>query len=248
MLEIVCWKWRTPGYRSTFDAAAVNTLRCMVERNLSLPHSFTCVTDDGAGIDPRVRVVPLWNDYANVLNPSNPANPSCYRRLKMFSPDAHKIFVGERVVSMDLDAVITGDLTPLFDRPEDFVIWGGQSVEPRRARSLPYSWYNGSLMMLRIGARPRVWTEFDPNNSPRRAHQANCRGSDQGWIAFILGKNEKIWGQSDGVFSYRNHVIAEHYGKLPRGARFVAFHGRHDPWHATIQAKHAWVREFYKCG
>lgn len=249
MLEIVCWKWHTPGYRSTFNAAAVNTLRAMVARNLSLPHTFTCVTDDAAGIDSRVRVVPLWNDYASVPNPSNAQNPSCYRRLKMFAPNAGEIFVGERVVSMDLDVCITGDLTPLFDRPDDFVIWGGQSVEPRfRRNSAPYSWYNGSLMMLRIGSRPQVWLEFDPRSSPRRAHAANCRGSDQGWIAFCLGKNEKVWGVSDGVFSYRNHVIAEHAGRLPRGARFVAFHGRHDPWHTVVQAKHAWIREHYRDG
>ena len=36
MLAVGCFKWSTPGYRSTFNAAAVNTLRAMVARALKL--------------------------------------------------------------------------------------------------------------------------------------------------------------------------------------------------------------------
>lgn len=243
MLEVVCWKWRPARtYRSTFDASTVNTLRSMVARNLRLPHRFTCITDDPRGIDGDVRVIPLWNDFASVPNPSNARNPSCYRRLRMFSAEAREV-IGERIVSMDLDVVITGDLTPLFDRPDDFVIWGGQTVQPG-TRGPVYSWYNGSLMMLRAGTRTKVWTEFDPARSPALANRAGCRGSDQGWIAYCLGKNEPVWGTSDGVFSFRNHVLPSK-GILPKGARFVAFHGAHDPWHRNVQREHPWVADHY---
>ena len=248
MLAVGCFKWSTPGYRSTFNAAAVNTLRAMVARHLTLPHFFYCVTDDAAGIDPRVKIIPLWDDYARVPNPSSPVNPSCYRRLKIFSPQAGEIFGADRIVNMDLDVVITRSLNPLFDRPDDFVMWGGQSVDPKaRYSSVPYSWYNGSLMMMRVGSRPQVWNDFDPRTSPQLAHNAKCRGSDQGWIAYRLGRNESVWGRQDGVYSFRNHVMAEYHGKLPIDARFVAFHGRHDPWHKEIQAKFGWVREHYRC-
>lgn len=242
-LHVGCFKWHKPGYRSTFGPETVNVLRSMVARNLSLDHEFFCVTDDAAGIDPRVRVIPLWNDFAEIPNPSSPRNPSCYRRLKLFSAEAATL-IGERIVCMDLDTVIVGDVTPLFDRPDDFVIWGGQTVEAR-PNSRVYSWYNGSLLMLRAGTRRQVWESFDPRTSPARAHRANCRGSDQGWISFILGAGEKVYSTADGVYSYRNHVLPRS-GRLPSDARFVSFHGQWDPWMSQVKRAHSWVREHYR--
>ncbi len=242
MIEVVCWKWRpAKGYRSAFGPDTVNVLQRMVARNLRLPHRFSCVTDDPAGIDPAVRVIPLQDHFASVPNPSNPRNPSCYRRLWLFSDEAREV-LGERIVSLDLDAVIVGDLTPLFDRPEDFVIWGGQSVKPR---SQTYNWYNGSLMMLRAGTRTQVWSKFDPARSPQLAHNAGCRGSDQGWIAYCLGRKEATWGLRDGVYSYRIDVQPAG-GRLPPNARIVAFHGQYDPWQPTMRTRHGWIREHYR--
>jgi hypothetical protein len=67
--------------------------------------------------------VPLWDDYAQRPEPARRKNPSCYRRLRAFAPDIAATF-GQRFVSIDLDCVITGDLRPLWNRSEDFVIWG----------------------------------------------------------------------------------------------------------------------------
>lgn len=246
MRDVVVWKWKVPGYRSTFDHNTVNVARSMWERRLRLPHRFTCVTDDPTGIDPRVRIIDIKTlpsyKFMKVPNPSSRLNPSCFVRLAIYHPDAADIF-GETIISSDLDAVITDYVDPLFDHDAEFVIWGGQTVQPNS--SIPYSWFNGSLQMIRAGKRPRVWDEFDPTSSPALANGANCRGSDQGWIAYCLGRRERVWGTADGVYSYRNHVLPAG-GRLPRGARFVAFHGAHDPWHATVKAKHAWVREHYR--
>lgn len=246
MIDVIVWKWSKPGYRSTFDAASVNVMRNMLERSLNVEHRLTCITDVGAGIDPRVRVLDITKlpsyQYLNVPNPSSPVNPSCYVRLFLYHPDAKRI-LGERLVSIDLDVVLIGDVTPLFVQPVDFAIWGGQSVQPRHP--VLYNWFNGSLQILRAGTRTRVWTEFDPKTSPAKAHRANCRGSDQGWIAHCLGRSERILGTSEGVYSYRNHILPAG-GRLPRNARFIAFHGRHDPWHNDVQSKHPWIREHYR--
>lgn len=235
MLAVVCWKWKPrPGYRSIFGAEQVNVLRSMVERNYRAPHQLVCITDDAAGIDPRVRIVPLWSDHARLPSPHGGNNPSCYRRLRAFSAEAAAL-IGERFVSVDLDCVITGDVRPLWDRPDDFVIWGDTN---------PTTPYNGSMWMLRAGSRRKVWDTFDPKRSPRIGLAKRYFGSDQAWIAACLGPNEKRWTRSDGVYSYRNE-IAPKGGALPADARIVFFHGRHDPWHSDIQAKHAWVREYW---
>ena len=148
-LTFVTFKWAPPvGYRSHFDAENVNTLFRMIRRHYDGPMRAVCVTDDPAGIDESIETMPLWDDLASVPSPHGAHNPSCYRRLKLFAPDAGETF-GPRLVAIDLDMVITGSLNALFDRPEDFVIWG-ESDFPGRQH------YCGSLWMLKTGTRTQV--------------------------------------------------------------------------------------------
>lgn len=235
-LTVVCWRWRSPvGYRSVFGPETVYALRAMVQRHYAQPFRFVCVTDEPKAL-PGIETIPIWDDCAAIPSPSGRHNPSCYRRLKVFAPDAGKLF-GERLISIDLDTVIVGDVTPIFDRPEDFVIWG-ESDYPRS------QWYNGSLWMLRTGTRSKVWTEFDEDKSPGIAQRAGARGSDQGWMSYILGPNEATWGRKDGVYSFRKHVFGQFGGALPSDARIVNFHGRWDPWGYDAQ-KIPWIRTHY---
>jgi hypothetical protein len=235
VLTFVTWLWASPpGYRSQFKPAHVNVLRRMVARHYAAPHRFLCVTDQVNGLDAEVEAVKPWNDFAHVPNPSGSRNPSCYRRLRAFHPEIGSVF-GERFVSLDLDLVVTDDLTPLFDRTEDFVIWGDTN---------PRTFYNGSLLLMTAGARPQVWEKFNPTKSPNQARAAGHFGSDQGWISHCLGPKEATWTTKDGVYSYQRHLLPKD-GALPAGARVVVFHGGIDPW--SSQAKGlAWVREAYR--
>lgn len=238
-LSVVCFKWRPqPGYRSTFGPETVNVLRRMVGRHYATPHRFVCVTDDPAGIDPDIAIVPLWDDYAGLPSPHGGKNPSCYRRLRAFTPEMADV-LGPRFVTLDLDCVIVADVAPLWDRPDDFVIWGDTNP-------LPGSHYNGSMMLMTAGARRQVWDRFDPVTSPQMAKAAGCYGSDQGWISYCLGKGEARWSPADGVYSYRNNLRhtapnAPRRGTLPENARIVMFHGAHDPWGEEAQGL-PWVR------
>lgn len=235
MFSVVCWKWEPlQGYRSKFAAENVNILRNMVERHFHHPHEFVCITDNPKGIDPRVRIVPLWDDHARVHSPHGGLNPSCYRRLKLFS--ATQQVVGERFVSVDLDVVLTGDVTPLWTRKEDFVIWGDQ------VKSTPY---NGSMWMMHTGARRQVWDEFDPEKSPALAHAARYLGSDQAWISYCLGSREAKWTIADGVYSFRTDIRRHRY-QLPKGARIVFFQGHVDPWMPVAKLQCPWIEEHYR--
>lgn len=234
-MTVVCWKWRNPTYQTQFSAETVNVLRRMVARHYPRPHRFVCVTDDPDGIGPDVEVIPLWDDHRTLLNPSGANKPSCYRRLRAFSREAAALF-GPRFVSLDLDCVITGDLAPLWDRTEPFVIWGDTH---------PKTPYNGSMWLLTAGARAQVWEDFNPETSPKRGARLGYVGSDQAWIGACLGPGEPTWGVADGVYSWRVHLRRQG-GKLPADARIVFFHGCHNPWDHDIQAAHRWVREFYQ--
>jgi hypothetical protein len=238
MLSVVAYKWKPPfhDYRSKFGPETVNVLKRMVDRHYTDPHRMICVTDDAEGIDPSVEIVPLWDDYASIPSPHGGKNPSCYRRLRTFSPEIGDIF-GPRFVSLDLDCVIVNDMRPVWNRAEDFVIWGDTNPQPG-------SHYNGGMVLMNAGARPQVWQEFDPVRSPKKSLQARCFGSDQGWISYCLGPGETKWSKLDGVYSYRNDLKAKG-GRLPVDARIVMFHGAHDPW-GPVPQQLDWVRSHWR--
>ena len=67
MIDVICWKWKPRhGYRSKFGPETVNVLRHMVRRFLKIEHRFSCITDDPRGIEPGIRIIPLWPDHATV--------------------------------------------------------------------------------------------------------------------------------------------------------------------------------------
>lgn len=227
MITVVTWKWRCPGYRTEFHARHVNSLRRQFEQHLSMPHRFVCVTDDPAGVD--CDTIPLWP--SPLKTPINPKKPNCYVRLWAFAKEAERLF-GRRFVSIDLDAVVTGSLDPLLDRPEDFVIWG---------YTHPTTPYNGSMFLQTAGARTKVWEQFDPDRTPDEARRNRYAGSDQAVISMILGPGEAMWGTEDGVYGYRNHLTQT--PDLPENARLVFFHGKRKPWEEDTRRRAPWIRE-----
>lgn len=233
--SVVCWRWKpAEWYRSQYPPSTVNTLRAMVARWYPKPVRFICVTDDPTGLDPRIEALPPWNDYADVKPPQGGKNPSCYRRLRAYHPEAAQWF-GQRFAMLDLDTVITGDLLPLFDRPEDIVLAGDTN---------PSTFYNGGLLLMTAGCRPQVWETFDPVKSPHKAKVAGHYGSDQGWISYCLGPHEAKFTKAHGVYSLRNDFVRQRRKDLPADCRLVMFHGNLDPWKKEA-GLYPWVDRFY---
>lgn len=240
MLDVVTFKWQAQeGFRTKFTAEHVNILYAMVRRHYADPFRFTAITDDAAGIRPEIRIIPLWKDFASLPSPHGPRHPACYRRIKIFSPEAAEL-IGERILCLDLDVVITGDMRPVWNRPEPVVFFKGQwgSVGRPNGRQP----YNGSMFLLTAGARPDVWRRFN-KKTPYLTRRAGFGGSDQAWYALALGPNEAVWDERQGVYSFRNQ-IATRQNRLPSNARIVLFHGRRDPWDSECQSVD-WVRKHY---
>jgi hypothetical protein len=197
----------------------------MLERHVHLPHRLICVTDDPSGIDERVQIVPLW-DKCRYLG-------GCYNRLWVFSKSAKKLF-GDRFVCIDLDCVLVGDCTPLFDRPDDFIINSYNPCPGDHKDQL----YNGSMFMQTAGARSQLWTSFKPSKTPQIVQDdPNTIGTDQAWIRHKLGRGEARWSNADGVYEARQVG-----NSLPANARIVFFSGRRDP----SQMMYAWVLRNWK--
>lgn len=230
MITVLTWFWRQEKSRANYTAAHVNIWADMVRRNLTMPHRIACVTDIPEGIDPSIEIIAPPGDFLTITNPRwTNGRPQCYRRLSMFRRDAAKIF-GKRFVCMDLDCVVGGPLDPLFDRPEDLVLFKGT------LRNRPY---NGSMMLIRAGCRPEVFEDFT-QEAALESGRLFC-GSDQAWLAHKLGWDEATWSEADGVHWYSPRYRSARRVEAPR---LLFFPGSLKPWNVT--AFHPFTREHYR--
>lgn len=232
MLNVVTFKWKDENYRAQYNSEHVNILARMVARNYSSEHQVVCYTDDQHGLDSAIEARPLWSDYASLPNPTGGGRPSCYRRLRLFSP-AMQEELGDKFVMLDLDCVVVGDLSSLFDRTDPFVLY-------RCPHQGANWWYNGGIWLCSRNCAPELWEDFDPANSPKQAAARGFRGSDQAWINYRMGHGLPTFGPEHGVRRVTPYI----YGRsLPAGTRLVMCFGDKAPW--TL--KHlSWVSEHYQ--
>lgn len=197
MLTVCTWLWG-----KKFGPEYVQNLEAGVHRHLKQPHRFV--------------VVSHHPEDANLT-----ARPGCFARLRMFDRSWQvKNGIDDRLVCIDLDAVITGPLDPLFDRPEPFVIMrGGNSANP-----CPYG---GALMMLRLGANPEIWDDFSLPAAAKVPHYAFP--DDQSWI-YAKNPNAAVWnvGAESGVYCFKKPGWPNGT-ELPPDARIVMFRGNNLP-------------------
>jgi hypothetical protein len=211
--------------RTQYTAEHVWIWADMVSRNLAMPHRLACVTSE-TDLPPNVERIDPPGEFEDVQPSWGPTKPNCFRRLIMFRRDAAKTF-GKRFVSMDLDCVIGGPLDLLFDRREDLVLCKG--THPSRP-------YNGSMMLIKAGCRPRLYEDFDQAGAD--ASGEAFHGSDQAWLAHKLGWNEATW--SEGVHFFRSSFS----NKLRPTILF--FPGKRKPWDFAPYKIYPWITNNYR--
>lgn len=217
-------KHREVAWETSYGPHHVNVLHRMVARHLHAPHEFVCVTDDPEGLHPNIRTVPMWDHEGGGL----------YAKLHLFRHEMRDL-IGPRFLYLDLDCVITDDITPLVDRPEPFVV---NSYKGRTRRMDQY--LNTSMMLMDAGAHAEVWESFGPSAEAkleRAARAGTATRTDQGWVRLVLGKTAPVWTEADGV-----HEAWQTEERLPEGARIVFFSGPRDPSTTDLP----WVREHWR--
>lgn len=235
MITIVCWKWEgSSQYRSKFTSEHVRILAAMIRRNTTLDHRIVCVTDDVRSVwgIPNVRPVQIW-DEPDIQLPESV--PNCYRRLKLFDKHLPLNVFGDRMISIDLDCVIVGNIDHILSEQADFCGWSMGAMP-----------FNGSLWSLRVRSRPHVWEYFRGESSRQLAASFGYIGSDQAWMSYALSHKEKRFTpQEHGVYSWKRHIKGK---RLPDNARIVFFHGYPDPWEVDVETtpNSSFIREHYR--
>lgn len=230
MLSVIAWRWG-----NLFGPEYIRRLKLGLRKHLHLEHQLFLVTDDPTGIDADVSIVPMptrWN-----------TTPRCRRRMQQYDKDFASA-IGSRILSIDLDVVITGDITPIVDRPEPAVFW---KVEYAGVLS-------GSFVLYNHDALHGAYQAYaaDPEGFPRRAWPRGI-GSDQAMLNFWLKTQRPVpfWTERDGIITYfgDGYERFAHLGigpgqpNLPEHARLVIL-GSADK-SAMDEGRFPWIREHW---
>lgn len=249
MLSVVCWKWGTK-----YTGLHVNRLAASVGRNLKVPYKFFCLTDNASGLDAGIQALPLWPDWPSKELPY--AKPDYRQRVRIYSPAIEEV-LGRRIMQIDLDTVVTRNITKLASREEPFVVWYSSPS--------PSSWayefhYNPSLVLLDAGEPRGLWKAFEADPGALcNGHVEACVASrrldlsgskkvgDQGVLCHWLGTTSTrvaTFGRKDGIYQIR-HLMNRN--ELPPDARMVMFDSSGDPnCDPSRYADHcAWVRRHW---
>lgn len=216
----------------------------MIARHLSIPHRRVCITHRPDLID-FMETVPL--------DTSKHVPGTCAVKLQVWKPDIAKT-LGERILSMDVDCVVTRNIDPLVTRSEDVVLWKNPNYTEGGRRGF----YQGSMQLLSAGARPFLWTDFDPSTSPQLISR-RFGGFEQAWISERLNTaypeqgwewKEAHWTEADGVYGagrlVHGKMGAGVQSELPDNARIVFTPGDRAPGQPETQRSHPWIAEHWK--
>lgn len=226
-LTVATYLW---GNKYTPDD--VRRLKRMVTKYMTVPHQFAVITDKPYAFDgdKDIRAIPL--------DMSTHVPGTCFVRLFTF----HKYgaaFFGERMLVLDLDSIIVGNIDPIVDRDEDLVMWRNPSRIPwdnPAMKGRPF--YNTSIVLHRCGARPELRDWFSPQMPRSR--------DDQWWLSDMLGPDQPYWDGSHGIYRLgRDDTPGSGVvGELPANARIVTFPGSNGKWtEPHIAAANPWIGE-----
>jgi len=202
-------------------AEYVNKLFDMVRRNLSdgYPGRFVCVTDNPKGLTEGIQTIEAPEGIAG-----------WWVKLWLFKrgvfPD------GERVIFMDLDTVIVGELDNIAGYAGQFATLK-DFYYPQQVGPAVMAWEAGAYTSS-------IWEEWDAYGKPTEGHGDLwwINNLDQGRFAKRCDKLQDLY---PGVFvSYK----ADCKPYPPKSAKVVCFHGQPRPHNAPDE----WVSDVWKIG
>jgi hypothetical protein len=196
-----------------YNAEWVARLKRGVERNLTIPHQFVCLSD----VDVPCERIPLMHDW-----------PGWWSKLELFRPT----LVWGPTVYLDLDTAITGNIDFLAKIPYDFAMLRNFHRG---------NMFGSGMMWFKERAPHGVYTKFKANPAGWiKYHTERQGGPYVGDQAFITDALEGIRAIQDAapkgaIVSYKKHCVAG----LPEGASVVCYHGTPKPH----EVSDAWMRE-----
>jgi len=246
MLTVAAFLWfdRARQRSYEFTAEDVRIWRNMVSRNLTVPHRIVCVTHRPDLVEGFIEVISL--------DAEKHVPGTCCVKLQAHKPGG-VAKEGDRVLLMDIDCVVTGDLNPLVERDEPAVWWTNPNFKVGGRRGF----IQGSLQLFTVGATEFLWRDFCPKTTPG-FYNRRFGGAEQAWISERLNTaypdagwqwDVPHWTDADGVYGagrlFNGEMDNGVQSELPENARIVFTPGDRSPSQPEFMAAHPWAKEFY---
>lgn len=216
-INVICFKWGV-----IYSATYVNRLYSMVDRNLTLPYRFICITDDPNGLDKRIEHKPLIEDKL----------AGQFNKLRVFKNSLYDL-TGV-ALTLDLDIVIVDNIDSFFDVEGDFCIEKDYCEENGN---------NSSVMRFQIGENVDIYNDFvsldKTSDDFNRINGKRAKyWGDQSWIT--EKRPNAIHWPSEWIRSYKWECL--NYGNciIPKGCKIVLFHGLPRPHNVKEHIEEYW--------
>lgn len=215
MINIVCFKWG-----DKFSAEYVNKLWYAIRRNVTVPFTFTCFTEDPTGVkcttEPFLRKLPTWWYIIGLFNKNHGFE--------------------DKVLYIDLDTVITGNIDHILNLDTNFAI----IRDFYRIKGL-----QTAFIMWKPEWGYYIWDSL-VKNMPKDL--VRYGGGTNRWIEnSVLGKDITIFqDEFPGEFiSYKVHILKDTRYKSPGDldtAKVICFHGKPMP---SEKRELEWMKEHW---
>lgn len=210
--NVVCVKWG-----NKFGPEYVNRLYKMVEKNLTIPHRFVCITDNPEGIDKGVETRPFYE-----LDDSG-LPEKAWKKLGLFTDKLADL--KGNALFLDLDIVILKNIDEFFTVPGEFLIIKDWDFEDDIIG-------NSSVFRFEVNKHKDIIENFYKEGKDIRKRYRN----EQAFLSYQM-KNKGIlnyWDKKWCVSFKRNCLrpFPMNYFQVPKEpleAKILVFHGRPNP-------------------
>lgn len=228
MYTVACMKWG-----DKYGPEYVNRLYNMLKRNTTLPFKFICFTDNADGLLPEVSVRPLPD------MPLPPDKERGWRKLSLFRDD---VGLEGRVLFLDLDVVIVGNIDGFFTIDGDFIFirhWK-PSVKQGVGQTAVYRFEAGKLKFL--------YDDFIENMQKIKSSFRH----EQAYVSDAMSKRGMVNFWPDEWLPSFKYICMYPFPlnfffepKLPEKAKIIVFHGNPTPDQA-LSGKVKGIKKFIR--
>jgi hypothetical protein len=196
----------------------VATIARQIHTHFKGPHNVVCFTDDPG----------LIIDGVEARDLPHRGLRGWFNKLALFKPGVFK--GGERVVYLDLDTLVVGDITFLSGYRGRFAMLGPFSFESRINRL--YRGAQSCIMAWEGGFGGGIWARFLMDSMP------NTKGGDQRYLNTLNLNPDLMQELFPGkIISYKEYGCMH---AVPDGVAIVCMHGLPRPHQAGGWARKVW--------
>ena len=208
----------------------------MVQRNLSLPFRFICLTDDYSGLDENIERFPIPDVGVDIDDSEGRKRVQAWKKLTTFAEHLYD-FEGT-CLFLDLDVVIVDSIDCYFEPEGDFFIikdWGDERENG-----------NSSIYRFTAGALSEVLDYFCAN----RDQIVEEFGNEQEYLTDRIRQMGKLqFWPSEWCLSYKHDCLPHNRLKRwfapaskPEHGKIIVFHGSPNPDEAVAGIGDRWYR------